>query len=329
VESIFVTGGTGYLGSSLVAKLREEGEQVVILARNPTLQGVSDPSVRMVQGDVLDLESLRRGMAGCDRVFHAAAHVRMWDPNPARFEAINVGGLRNILQAAEEGGVSRVVYTSSFIALGPTDGAIGDEDWQPPGRTYYNEYERTKAVADRLAREEAQRGAPLIIVYPGVVYGPGPVTAGNLVGKTVLDFLSRRLPGLLGDGDRRFCYALASDVVMGHLQAMRHAKDGDRFILGGENRTMLELFAHLEKLTSLPAPKRKVPYWAAELVGRVQRWRAQIVGIQPEITDEVVRIYRHEWAYSSRKAQGALGYSITPFARGLEDTVVFLRQGKS
>src|SRR4030095_15848275 len=196
--------------------------------------GASDPSVRMVRGDVLDLDSLRRGIAGCDRVFHAAAHVRMWGRNPERFEASNVGGLRNVLRAAQESGASRIVYTSSFIALGPTDGAVGDEDWQPPGRTYYNKYERTKAAADRLAREEAQQGAPLIIVYPGVIYGPGPVTAGNLVGKTVSDFLSRRLPGVLGDGDRRFCYALASDVVMGHLQAMRHAKNGDRFILGRE-----------------------------------------------------------------------------------------------
>ena len=327
--SIFVTGGTGYLGSSLVTKLLEEGEEVVILARNPPGAGAPHPAVRRVRGDVQDLESLRRGMAGCDRVFHAAAHVRMWDPDPARFESINVGGLSNVLRAAEEAGVSRVVYTSSFIALGPTDGAIGDEDWEPPGRTFYNEYERTKAVADRLARDAARRGAPLVILYPGVVYGPGPVTAGNLVGKTVLDYLSRRLPGLLGDGDRRFCYALAGDVVTGHLLAMRQAKDGDRFILGGENRTMQELFALLEKLTTLAAPTRRVPYWVAELAGRVQRWRAQILGIQPEITDEVVRIYRHEWAYSSRRAQQALGYSITPLERGLEDTVKFLQRGNS
>ena len=306
--SIFVTGGTGYLGSNLVAKLLEAGEEPVILARNPPGEGDRHPSVRLVRGDVQDMESLRRGMTGCDRIFHAAAHVRMWDPDPQRFEAINVGGLRNLLRAAEETGVSRIVYTSSFIALGPTDGAIGDEDWEPSGRTYYNEYERTKAVADRLAREEARRGAPLIILYPGVVYGPGPVTAGNLVGKTISDFLSRKLPGLLGEGDRRFCYALAGDVVQGHLQAMRHAKDGDRFILGGENRTMQELFTLLEELTSLAAPRRKVPYWVAGLVGRVQRWRAGLTGIQPEITDEVVHIYRHEWAYSSRKAQQGLGF---------------------
>lgn len=319
--SIFVTGGTGYLGSNLVAKLLEEGEEVVILARNPQGDRPSHPSARWARGDVQDFESLRRGLAGCDRVFHTAAHVRMWDPDPTRFEAINVGGLRNLLRAAEAAGVSRVVYTSSFIALGPTDGTTGDEDWELPGRTYFNDYERTKAEADLLAREEARRGAPLIILYPGVVYGPGPVTAGNLVGKTVSDFIARKLPGVLGKGDRRFCYALAGDVVKGHLQAMRRAKDGDRFILGGENRTMLELFTLLERITSVAAPSRKLPYWLAGMVGRAQRWRAHLTGIQPEITDEVVHIYRHEWAYSSRKAQQELGYSITPFARGLEDTV--------
>jgi farnesol dehydrogenase len=90
---------------------------------------------------------------------------------------------------------------------------------------------------------------------------------------------------------------------------------------------MLELFTLLEKLTSQPAPRKKVPYWAAEMAGWAQRWRARLTGIQPEITDEVVRIYRHEWAYSSQRAEQALGYSITPFARGLEETVRFLRQG--
>jgi NAD+-dependent farnesol dehydrogenase len=329
VGSVFVTGGTGYLGSNLVARLLKEGEELILLARNPPDRGFPHSSVRVVHGDVQDPESLRRAMAGCDRVFHAAAHVRMWDADPTRFETINVGGLKNILRAAADAGVARIVYTSSFIALGPTDGSVGDEDWEPPGRTYYNEYERTKAAADRLARQEARQGAPLIILYPGVVYGPGPLTAGNLVGKTVSDFLSRSLPGLLGKGDRRFCYALASDVVEGHLRAMRHGKDGDRFILGGENRTMQELFAWLEKLTSVPGPRRRVPYAVAELVGRVQRWRARLTGIQPEITDEVVRIYRHEWAYSSQRAEQALGYTVTPFARGLEETVNFLRQGKS
>ena len=324
--SILLTGGTGYLGSRLAARLAGTGEEVVLLARDPRRVGPGPPSWRPVRGDVLDFDSLREALKGCDRIFHAAAHVRMWDRDPGRFEAINVGGLRNILRAAEERGVSRVVYTSSFIALGPTDGTVADEDWAPPSRKYHNEYERSKVLADQLAREESRRGVPLVILYPGVVYGPGPITAGNLVGRTLEDYLDSRLPGVLGPGDRRFCYAFIEDVVEGHLLAMWKAGDGERYILGGENRTMRELFAELEKLTGLPAPRRRIPYGLAELAGKWQRFRARLTGIEPEITDEVVRIYRREWAYTSRKAEQVLGYRITPLARGLDETLKALRE---
>jgi farnesol dehydrogenase len=326
---IFVTGGTGYLGSALVARLVREGEEVAVLTRRPQGFVPPAPTVRAVGGDVLDLESLRREMRGCDRIFHAAAHVKMWDPDPGRFEAINVGGLQNVLTAAEEHSVSRIVYTSSFIALGPTDGTTADESWDPPARVMHNAYERTKAAADRAARAAVAQGAPMVILYPGVIYGPGPATWGNLVGKTVSDYLARRLPGILGAGDRRFCYAFAADVVEGHLQALRTARTGERFILGGENLTLRQVLGELERITQIPAPRRHIPYALAELAGRLQRWRANLTGKEPEITDEVVRIYRHEWAYASLKAQRDLGYTITPFARGLEETVRALRQGEA
>ena len=326
---VFVTGGTGYLGSALVSKLAREGEEVVVLARRPDRFVPPAPSVRAVFGDVVDLESLRRGIRGCDRIFHAAAHVKVWDPDPGRFEAINVGGLRNLLAAAAEHSVSRIVVTSSFIALGPTDGTTGDESWAPPARTMHNAYERTKSAADQAARAAAAQGAPIVILYPGVIYGPGPPTQGNLVGKTVSDYLQRRLPGILGAGDRRFCYAYAADVVRGHLQALRSARSGERFILGGENLTLRQVLEELERLTHIPAPTRRIPYALAELAGRLQRWRARLTGREPEITDEVVRIYRHEWAYSSLKAERELGYTITPFARGLEETVRALRLGEA
>jgi NAD+-dependent farnesol dehydrogenase len=324
MAAIFVTGATGYLGASLVRRLVAE-EEVVVLARDADRAARQFPGVRVCRGDVLHVDSLRRGLAGCDRVFHCAAHVRVWDRDPGRFEAVNVEGLRNVLAAARDAGIRRIVYTSSFIALGPTDGQIGDEEWEPQGREFHNQYERTKAMGDRLARREASQGAPLVILYPGVIYGPGPATQGNLVGKMVSDFIAGRLPGVLGAGDRRFCYAFVSDVVAGHLLALRKAKEGARYVLGGENRTMREVFAELERLTSLPAPSRRIPYAVAELAGRLQRWRAALTGREPEITDEVVRIYRHEWAYTSRRAEAELGYFITPLARGLAETVAGFR----
>ncbi len=324
--SVFLTGGTGYLGAGLAAGLAAAGEEVVALVRDPGRATGLPEGVRVVPGDVTDPGSVRRGIRGCDRAIHAAAHVRAWDRDPGRFEAVNVGGLLHVLRAAEEAGLSRVLYTSSFIALGPTDGSVADEDWIPPRRRFHNLYEKTKALADEVARREARRGAPLVIVYPGVIYGPGPMTAGNLVGKTIQNFLSGRIPGVLGEGDRRFCYAYLPDVVRGHLLALRAAGGGERFILGGENRTLREIFQELERITGVAAPRRKVPYSLAKAAGRLQRWKAFLTGIQPDITDEIVEIYRHEWAYSSRRAEERLAYRITPLATGLEETVRSLRE---
>jgi nucleoside-diphosphate-sugar epimerase len=118
-----------------------------------------------------------------------------------------------------------------------------------------------------------------------------------------------------------------ADVVAGHLQALHGANSGDRFILGGENRTLLELFRELERITGVASPRRRIPYFLAGAAGRLQRWRAGFTGIEPEITDEVVEIYRHEWAYTSRRAQEKLGYSITPLRTGLEATLNHLREG--
>jgi len=326
VGAIFVTGGTGYLGASLVSALADAGEEVVALVRDPGAAAHLDPRARRVRGDVTDPESIRRGMQGCTRAIHAAAHVRVWDRDPRRFEAVNVGGLMNVLRAAEEAALSRIVFTSSFIALGPSGGGVADEDWDPPDRRYHNLYEKTKALADRAARREARRGLPLVILYPGVIYGPGRATPGNLVGRTITDFMAGRIPGILGEGDRRICYAYVADVVEGHLAALRADVARERFILGGENRTLRELFEELERITGVPAPRRRIPYSAAKIAGRLLRWKAFLTGTEPEITDEVVEIYRQEWAYTSRRAEARLDYRMTPLKVGLEATVRSIRE---
>src|SRR5262249_38175486 len=152
---------------------------------------------------------------------------------------------------------------------------------------------------DRVAREAAAAGVPLVIVYPGVVYGAGEMTDGSLMTRTILDFMKGRVPGLLGSGDQRICYAFIDDVVEGHLLALQRAAPRSRYILGGPNATYRELYALLSKLTGAPAPTRRLPFWAMGMVGRLLRWRADLFGVEPVITDEVIEIYRHDWAYAS------------------------------
>jgi farnesol dehydrogenase len=319
---VLLTGGTGFLGGRIGEELLAAGHTVRALVR-PGSPRRPPRGAEPFEGDVTDGDAVRRAADGRDAVVHAAALVKMWAPDRGLFDAVNVGGLRNVLAA----GAPRVVYTSSFIALGPTDGAVATESWTLPGRRFHNDYERTKAAALAEARTAAARGAPVVTLLPAVVYGPGTLTDGSLMTKTVKDYLEGRLPGLLGAGDRKICYAFVDDVVRGHVLALEKGRAGGEYILGGENRTTVEVLELLSRITGVAPPRRRIPFWVAEAAGGAQRAWARLTGREPEITDQVVRIYRREWAYDSSRAVRELGYTVTPLEDGLRRTVAWLREG--
>lgn len=322
---ILITGATGYLGQAVLRCLVARGEEVVALVRPGSTAVRFPPGVREVRGDLLDPESLEGAMAGCSGVIHLAGAVRMWLPDPARFHRVNVGGLESAMAIAARLRVNRFLYASSIVALGPTDGGTGDEDRVHPPNRFFTEYERSKVEADRLARARAMAGFPVVLLYPGVLFGPGPATEGNLMERVVRDCLAGTFPGQFGRGDRRICYAFLEDVAEGFWLALRRGRRGERYVLGGENVTFVEFLDCLERVAGVVVRRRRIPFWLAESLGRLHRWRARWFRIPPRLTDEVVRVYRHEWAYSSRKAQAELGYRITPLEEGLRRTVAWVR----
>ena len=187
---ILVTGGTGYLGRAVVRALAVRGHELVIFARTARRSGLPGT---LVDGDVRDRAALDGAAAGCDAVSHSAALVSIWRRRRADFDDVNVGGLRNVLAIARARQIPRVLYTSSFVALPPRGHTAPIEA---------NDYQRTKVAADRVADEAVGDGSPLIRVYPGVVYGPGSFTEGNLVGRLIADHLKHKLPGLVGPETR-------------------------------------------------------------------------------------------------------------------------------
>ena len=322
---VLVTGVTGFLGGCVAARLVADGHAVRGLVRDRKRWADRDAKIEAVEGDVLDAAAVRRAVSGCDAVVHCAAMVKPWAKDRGEFDRVNVGGLRHVLDATNVT-KARVVYTSSFIALGPTDGATFDEDTPHAAMAPHNDYERTKVAADRVARDAAAQGFPIVRLYPGVAYGPGAITAGNHVVSSLIRHARGKVPGLLGAGDRRMSFAYIDDVTSGFAAALQHAKDGSAYILGGENKTLVDLFAAFESETGIAPPKMKIPYAIARFAGRVERWRAELFGIEPEVTDEIVRIYAHEWAYSSKRAQAELDYRITPLEDGVAKTVAWLRE---
>ena len=322
---VLVTGVTGFLGGRVATDLAARGHRVVGFCRDESRWAGRPEGATVAVGDVTERARVEHAVEGCDAVVHAAALVKTWVRDKRQFDRVNVEGLGYVIQACRDTG-ARLVYTSSFIALGPTDGTTFDETSPRADKTFHNDYERTKWLADQLARNVDRDNLDLVRVYPGVIFGPGAMTAGNHVVQLLLQHARGKLPGILGQGDLRQCFAYVDDVAAGMVQALDRGKSGEGYILGGDNRTGVELFEAFRAATGIAPPTRKIPFWAASLMGKVQRWRAELLHIEPELTDEVVGIYRHEWAYSSDKAVAELGYRVTPFEEAIEKTVAWLRE---
>jgi NAD+-dependent farnesol dehydrogenase len=320
---VLLTGATGFLGRAVARRLDAAGHELRLLVREGSVLDDLPEGAELVRGDVTEQASMRRAAFGCQAVLHMAALVKMWVPDRAHFDAVNVGGLLNALGAAREAG-ARLVYTSSFIAVGPTGAEPADESRRHPG-TYRNDYERTKAVADGLAQQEIDRGQDVVRLYPGVIYGPGALTDGNLVVKMMLDHLRGALPGIIGPGDRVWSYAFVDDVAEGHVQALEKGRAGERYFLAGENVTMDALFALIADLTGVPAPRRHIPYAVAWALGLGMWSWAELTGHEPKLTHQVVNVFREHWAYSSAKAEAELGYRCRSLREGLRVTLEWLR----
>jgi NAD+-dependent farnesol dehydrogenase len=344
-----VTGATGFLGRRLVAELApRHALRVLVRPRSGGAgpagdagaagghsgdrggaggRGAFPDGVEVVTGDVADAASVRHAIAGCEAVVHAAALVKILAP-AAEFDRINVGGLENVLAAAAG---AKVIYVSSFMALGPSEGGPGgvlDESAAPAGdgRIWINSYERTKALADRLARRAIAEGQNVVVVYPGVIYGPGEMTEGNLVVRHVLDLLHRRLPALLGTPGRRWCHVFVDDVARGIGLALERARPGGRYVLGGENTALGDFYRLVEELSGVPVPRRRLPDGLATTIGAAQKAWARLRGTTPALTPDLVEVYRHDWAYSSARAAAELGYTFRPLREGLATTLAWLQE---
>ncbi|HEX4959998.1 MAG TPA: NAD-dependent epimerase/dehydratase family protein [Thermoanaerobaculia bacterium] len=327
--NVLVTGGTGFLGRHIVSELAPR-HSLRLLVRRGSSRERFPAGVDFAEGDVTDRDSLKRAVAGCDAVIHAAALVKILAPRE-QFDRINVGGLENVLAAAEGAGtVKRMVYVSSFMALGPSEGGPQgrlDESAPPRDRVWINDYERTKTLSDRLARKAVAGGAPLDVVYPGVIYGPGEMTEGNIVVRHILDLVKGKLPALLGKPQRRWNYVFVDDAARGVAQALESpAPAGRRFVLGGENVTQGDFYATVGRLFPAKIPSLHMPDWLAKAAGGLQKAWAQMRGSTPQLTPDLVEVYRHDWAYDSSLAERELGYRWRTLAEGLGATAAWLRQ---
>ena len=303
---VLVTGGTGYLGAAIVRALHARGHHPVTFARHASSAGL--PGVAF-DGDVRDRGALHRAADRVDAMIHAAALVSIWRPRPREFDEVNINGLHNAIDVAQAAGVRRLVYTSSFLALPPA----GEQ--QP---LEANDYQRTKVRALGVARAAAHDGLPMTILFPGVIYGPGAATEGNLVGRLVRDHLAGRLPGVIG-AEHFWSYAYVDDVANAHVEAVERDATGE-YLLGGENAPQMRVFEIVREITGQRTPRR-IPVSVATAAARVEELRARWSGRAPLITRGAVQIFGHDWSMDSGRSVRELSYQITPLSEGIKRTL--------
>jgi dihydroflavonol-4-reductase len=323
-----VTGASGFVGSHVARQLVAAGHSVRILVRRSSrLEFLDDLAAERVEGDLRDAASIARAMKGAEQVFHVAADYRLWARDPHEIYDSNVGGTRRLLEAAAAEGVLRIVYTSTVATIavsqphGPGD-ALPDESTPATVNQMIGHYKRSKYLAEAEARKAAAAGVPVVIVNPTTPVGPGDWKP-TPTGKIIVDFLNGRMPAYVDTG---LNLVAVEDVAAGHLLAAERGRVGERYLLGARNMTLKQILEALAGITGRPAPRVRLPHAVALAAGYADEWFSRLVGRDPRIPVEGVKMSRHRMFVATGKAERELGYSPDPVEAALARAVTWYQE---
>jgi dihydroflavonol-4-reductase len=316
----FVTGGSGFIGQHVVSKLLARGYEVFALARSDHSAAVlAQLGATVVPGNITDADSMRQAMQGCDVVFHLAAWYKYGAPDWMQAEAINVRGTRTVLHLAHELGIPKIIYTSTVSVFGDTKGELVDESFYQAG-PFPSEYHRTKWLAHyKVALPLIEKGAPVIIVMPGVTYGPGdPKFPAEL-----MHLYYKGLPAVPGPSTT-ITYAHVEDVAEGHILAAEKGRIGESYILAGPAVPLGEMMDFWARLTGRSSPALRIPAQLlrplAPLIGTVNSF----VSLPSVFSEEMVGMVGTTEMARSDKARQELGWRTRPLQTGMLETFAWM-----
>lgn len=317
-----ITGATGFIGGHLVKELVTRGEVVKALVRKTgDTSKLEAMGVELAYGDITDKESVSAALQGCERLYQVAAIYEFWLPDRRRYYQVNVEGTKNVLAAALDAGVAKVVYTSTAETIGEAKGEKKTEITQHRGY-HLSDYAKSKYLAELEAMRFSEMGLPVVCVNPSALYGPGDFQ-DQAVGKNILDFLNGKLPGQFGS---YFNFVYIDDVVNGHILAMEKGEVGERYILGGDEDILVKdyvsLLAEVSGVTKIP---RELPAWLVRTMAFALETLSALTRKPPMLSRDVTRLRLYGLRADNSKARTELGMTFTPLREGLARTVQWYR----
>lgn len=323
MNSALVTGGCGFLGSSIVRELLDGGVRVRVLALpNEATDNIDGLDVEIVRGDVLDIPCVERAVQNVDVVFHAAAIYKDWAPDPTKMYDVNMSGTFNVLEASRRAGVSRVVYTASIVALGrPEPGALADEETPFEGWNIDFHYARSKYHSRVLAEDFGRWGFDVRVVCPGVVLGPRdivPTPSGKLIINTL-----RLGTGFYTEGGGS--YVDVRDAAKVHVLAAQKGKTGQRYIATMHNLSNRAFIGAVFSAAGMTPKMVKIPFRLVAGLSRAMDRRALRQGTEPLIASVMVAYSQKPLHFTNRKAVSELGATFRPLEETLNDAIEYFR----
>lgn len=315
-----VTGANGFIGSAVVRVLLQAGGEVRVLVRpGSDVRNLEGLKVEIVPGDLQDPHALRSTLKGCRRLFHVAALYRLWLRNPSEIYKTNVTGTQNLMEAAMEEGVERVVYTSTVGAVGiPNGGGIGDETTALELDDIVGNYKRSKYMAEKGVLRLVEKGLPAVVVNPSAPIGPRDVKP-TPTGQIVVDFLKGRMWAFMETG---LNLVDVDDVAEGHLLAAEKGRVGERYILGNKNLMLKEMLELLARISGRKAPSLKIPYGVVLPLAYLNTGISNYITHRvPRIPIEGVKMAKRNMFFDSSKAVRELGFPQRPVEEALERAV--------
>jgi dihydroflavonol-4-reductase len=320
-----VTGANGFVGSAVVRCLLAAGHEVRAMVRSGSNQrNIDSLPVEIAEGNLLDPASLKNAVTGCDNLFHVAADYRLWIPDPNVMYDTNIKGTETLIMAAAEAGMKRIVYTSSVATLGLNkDGTPANEETPSSLETMTGHYKRSKFLAEQTVKKLTdEHKLPLVIVNPSTPIGPRDIRP-TPTGRIVLDTLCGRMPAY---SDVGLNVVHVDDVAQGHLLAYERGTAGERYILGGENMTLLQILQIIDGIIGNKTRRLYLPLKLILPAAWMMEKIAMITDIEPRATVDSIRMAKTRMFFSSDKAIRELGYQFRPATEAIRDAVVWFQE---